>query len=148
MRLMIPICILDHHRPDRDDVRWDGLSYLGTCLLCKQPIRRDDRGRWRGTRLCAYRRKNCAKISRIAVFAFANFGQSPLVFNNHALHEQPAQLDAQQGAASGEHLHQRLSLLPPRHQVPPQEGLGAAQRCLGAPRRDKWNWAEDWSAIR
>lgn len=53
MRLKIPICIVDHHRPDRDAISWDGTSYLGTCWLCKKPIRRDSKGRWRGTELHA-----------------------------------------------------------------------------------------------
>ncbi|GAC1409201.1 MAG: hypothetical protein NVSMB69_10860 [Novosphingobium sp.] len=53
MRLKIPICIFDYHRPKRDAVRWDGLSYLGTCWACNKPIRRDSRGRWRGTELHA-----------------------------------------------------------------------------------------------
>ena len=53
MRLKMPICFMDHHRPDRQKVRWDGLSYLGTCWLCKKPIRRDSSGRWRGTELHA-----------------------------------------------------------------------------------------------
>ena len=53
MRLKLPICIVDHHRPIRDAIRWDGTSYLGTCWACKQPIRRDSKGRWRGTELHA-----------------------------------------------------------------------------------------------
>lgn len=47
MRLKVPVCVLDYHRPRRHAVKWDGLAYRGHCWLCLRPIRRDDRGRWR-----------------------------------------------------------------------------------------------------
>jgi len=45
--IRLPLCLLNHHKPNRRKVKWDGISYTGTCDCCGAEIRRRDRGDWR-----------------------------------------------------------------------------------------------------
>ena len=40
------LCLIDHHEPDRNRVRWDGVTYAGTCTHCGVAIRRLRARRW------------------------------------------------------------------------------------------------------
>ena len=46
MRLMIPLCRLNRHRPNRDATWWDGLHFVGHCLDCGARIRRRKHRHW------------------------------------------------------------------------------------------------------
>ena len=46
MRLTIPLCWLNRHRPDRDAAWWDGLHFVGHCLDCGARIRRRKHRHW------------------------------------------------------------------------------------------------------
>lgn len=47
MRLMIPLCRLNRHRPNRDATWWDGLHYVSHCLDCGVRVRRERHRLWR-----------------------------------------------------------------------------------------------------
>jgi len=40
-------CKMNRHKPDKGKARWDGDSYVGTCLECDIVIRRESKGIWR-----------------------------------------------------------------------------------------------------
>jgi hypothetical protein len=40
-------CWLNLHEPNREHVDWDGMRYIGTCVICGAPIKRVRKGTWR-----------------------------------------------------------------------------------------------------
>jgi len=50
MLLSRTLCLLNRHRPVREEVEWTGLGHVGTCKTCNAPIRRRDAGGWRKRR--------------------------------------------------------------------------------------------------
>ncbi|PLK24106.1 hypothetical protein C0V72_05900 [Porphyrobacter sp. TH134] len=40
-------CWLNHHKPDRRKVEWDGRGYVGHCRHCGVAIERHSRRNWR-----------------------------------------------------------------------------------------------------
>jgi hypothetical protein len=43
----LPLCWFNNHTPNRREVKWDGLHYVGTCTCCGEAIRRKDKGEWK-----------------------------------------------------------------------------------------------------
>jgi len=41
------LCLLNSHRPIREGIGWNGMTYVGKCKHCGSEIRRRDRGGWR-----------------------------------------------------------------------------------------------------
>ena len=46
--LMLPLCLLDRHRPNQRKIRWDAhdYAYIGVCQHCTRQIRRQRKGVW------------------------------------------------------------------------------------------------------
>jgi hypothetical protein len=45
--ISIPLCFANRHEPVRNDVKWDGLNYTGTCKNCGKTIRRQKHKVWK-----------------------------------------------------------------------------------------------------
>ncbi len=43
----LPLCWFNHHTPVRREVKWDGISYIGSCSCCSEVIRRRSDGDWK-----------------------------------------------------------------------------------------------------
>lgn len=41
------LCLLNRHRPVREEVVWTGINYFGICKHCGADIRRREGGGWR-----------------------------------------------------------------------------------------------------
>lgn len=41
------LCLFNRHRPLRDKIEWNGMTYIGTCKYCGAEIQRLDKGGWR-----------------------------------------------------------------------------------------------------
>lgn len=46
-------CLVNHHRPVRGEVVWNGVAYVGKCKYCGTHIRRLENGGWRKTKSTA-----------------------------------------------------------------------------------------------
>lgn len=46
MKLGIPLCWFDRHTPNRNRVKWDGVSFVGACRFCGAKVRRREKGSW------------------------------------------------------------------------------------------------------
>ena len=46
MKLGIPLCWFNRHTPNRNRVKWDGVSFVGTCRFCGDKVRRREKGSW------------------------------------------------------------------------------------------------------
>ena len=46
MRMPISLCRFGRHTPVRDEAKWDGLHFIGTCKHCGIPIRRKAHKQW------------------------------------------------------------------------------------------------------
>lgn len=46
MKLAIPLCWIGKHSPNRNRVKWDGISFAGRCRHCGAPLRRREKGGW------------------------------------------------------------------------------------------------------
>jgi hypothetical protein len=40
-------CLVGRHEPVRNEVEWDGLTYVGKCRHCRTPIARKGKRDWR-----------------------------------------------------------------------------------------------------
>lgn len=45
------LCLMNRHRPVRDKIEWNGLTYVGVCKYCGSDILRLDKGGWRRRKL-------------------------------------------------------------------------------------------------
>lgn len=43
-------CLFNRHKPQRDQVTWDGFNYNSACAHCGKPIYRRQGGGWRAMR--------------------------------------------------------------------------------------------------
>lgn len=41
------MCLINRHRPRRDQVEWNGFHYVAVCRHCEKPIVRMPKGGWR-----------------------------------------------------------------------------------------------------
>ena len=46
MKLRLPLCLLNRHTPEPNNVYWRGLNRASTCRWCKADIHQDTGRRW------------------------------------------------------------------------------------------------------